>query len=136
MSEVCLFPTCQRHPEKNGYCIGHRIYAGTSVEKEKPTPIAKRSDKMNEAMKGLKKQYAEYLVKPENKYCQLKMEGCNKIATVVHHTRGRTGKLLTDEQHWLPSCENCNIKVEQKDGEARDKGLKKSKYESNYKRNK
>lgn len=24
---TCSFPLCQRHAEKNGYCIGHRIYA-------------------------------------------------------------------------------------------------------------
>lgn len=23
----CNFPNCNRHAEKNGYCVGHRIFA-------------------------------------------------------------------------------------------------------------
>lgn len=132
---TCLFPGCSRHPEKNGYCIGHRIYASTHVEKEKPKPIAKRSEKMKETMKSLKKEYALYLANPENKFCQLKMDaGCTKVASVVHHTEGREGANLTDQSKWMPSCSHCNIQAEAKDGEARDKGVKKSKHVPNYQR--
>lgn len=136
MSEVCLFPTCQRHPEKNGYCIGHRIYAGTTFEKEKPASIAKRSEKMKENIKDLKKIYAELLSLPENKYCQLQLPGCTKIATVVHHTKGREGKQLKNQDDMMVSCSNCNITAEQNDAEAREKGIKKSKHDKNYKRSK
>lgn len=137
---VCLFPTCKSHPQKNGYCIGHRIYASNTEKKEakeeKPKPIAKRSEKMKENVKALKKEYPLFLARPENKYCQLKMNGCTKVATVVHHTQGREGANLTDQSTWMPSCAHCNIIVEEKDGEARDKGVKKSKHNPNYKRSK
>jgi len=132
----CDFPGCKSHPQKNGYCIGHRIYSNTPVEKEKPKPIAKRSEKMKEAVKGLKKDYALYLSQPENKYCQLKMEGCTKVATVVHHTEGREGDNLTDQSKWKASCVWCNLMAEIKDAEAREKGVKKSKHTPNYKRSK
>jgi hypothetical protein len=136
---TCEFPGCKSHPQKNGYCIGHRIYAKVSVKemeaKEKAKPIAKRSEKMKETMKPLKKDYTEFLAKPENQRCKLQIDnGCTKQATVVHHLKGRTGKNLTDQHFWLPSCPHCNTQIENKDAEARQKGLKLSKHEPNYKR--
>lgn len=92
---------------------------------------------MKETMKSLKKEYALYLAKPENKYCQLKMdEGCTKVASAVHHTQGREGSNLTDQNTWMPSCSHCNIVAEEKDAEAREKGVKKSKHPRDYKRSK
>ncbi len=101
--------------------------------KEKPVKkavkaIAKVSPKMRKIMSGLKKQYAAYLSKPENELCKLNMIGCTFVATVIHHTKGRIGKLLTDEKYWMPSCTSCNLQVEIKDKEAREKGLKLSKF--------
>lgn len=134
-AKICEFPGCSRHPEKNGYCIGHRIYANTPVEKEKPKQISKRSEKMKETVKSLKKDYAIYLSKPENKFCKLKMDdGCMKIATAVHHTVGRIGNNLTDQSKWMPSCTYCNNAAEEKDAEAREKGVKRSKHVANYHR--
>lgn len=134
----CQFPLCTRNAEKNGYCVGHRIYANNtpapkedknSAPKKKAfqPPIKKRSEKMKDEMKGYKKQLKAFLSKPENIVCKIQMEGCTKLATVVHHTAGRTGKKLKDESDWLPSCAGCNIKVEANDGEARDKGFLKTK---------
>jgi hypothetical protein len=133
--KTCEFPGCSRHPEKNGYCIGHRIYSNAPVVKEKPKAIPKRSEKMQETMKSLKKDYNIFLAKPENKLCKLRIDAeCTKQATAVHHLKGRTGKNLTDQHFWLPSCSHCNNQVEKKDAEAREKGLKLSKHEPNYKR--
>jgi len=135
-AKVCEFPGCKSHPQKNGYCIGHRIYAKESVKEieAKEKVIAKRSEKMKETMKELKKAYPLFLADPNNKYCKLKLEGCTIVATVVHHTRGRVGKMVFDQRFWLASCPSCNNKVEEKDAEAREKGLKLSKHEPNYKR--
>ncbi len=140
-AKVCEFPGCKSHPQKNGYCIGHRIYAKESVKeieaKEKPKPIAKRSENMKEVMKSLKKDYPSFLAKPGNQRCKLQIDAeCTGEATVVHHLKGRTGKNLTDQAFWLPSCPHCNNKVEEKDAEAREKGLKLSKHEPDYKRTK
>lgn len=79
-------------------------------------------------MKELKKLYPVFLAKPANKKCKLKMEGCTKIATTVHHVRGRIGEQVFVQKDWLPSCVNCNGKVEEKHAEAAAKGLKKSKF--------
>ncbi len=43
MAEVCKFPACKRVAEKNGYCVGHRIYAPkSSNEKEVKYPGARQ----------------------------------------------------------------------------------------------
>jgi hypothetical protein len=127
MAEVCAFPLCKRVAQSNGYCVGHRIYTGTVIEKSKPKPIPKRSEKMTAAMKELKKLYKIYLQK--NPVCKLEMPGCTKTARVIHHSRGREGKQLMNVKDWMPSCLSCNIQVELNDGIARDKGLKKSKHQ-------
>lgn len=60
---TCAFPLCQRHAEKNGYCIGHRIYAADQAggksntskadsgkgEKKKPVSGSKANQKSSPA---------------------------------------------------------------------------------------
>lgn len=121
---MCLFPNCQRHSTANGYCIGHQGYGAIVVKPKKVIP--KRSDSMKEKMKEYKPLMIAYLAK--NKVCKLKMDGCTKVATCVHHTKGRIGEQLMKVEDWRPSCTNCNLQVEIKDLEARSKGLKKSKF--------
>lgn len=126
----CLFPTCGRHPETNGYCIYHKGFSnGVVVKLTKPIP--NKSENKKEIDKVLKKRYPVFLSKPENKYCKIKMEGCTKIANVVHHVRGRVGDQVFEEKDWLASCPSCNILLESKDQLARDMGVKKSKFNKN-----
>jgi len=46
---TCAFPLCNRHAEKNGYCVGHRIYAAdqaggkSNASKPKPEPGEKKN---------------------------------------------------------------------------------------------
>lgn len=63
-----------------------------------------------------------YLAKPENKICFI--DGCNKKATTVEHTRGRgkgyfdeesrlTGICKTlDQRFWKPCCLEHNLELE------------------------
>lgn len=123
----CLFPTCQRHPQSNGYCLFHQMYSNSaSVKLAKAIP--KQSDTRKEVNKELKKKYTLFLSKPENKYCKIQFTGCTHVATVVHHTRGREGDQLLNEADWMPSCPNCNLQVEINDAAARKAGVKKSKF--------
>lgn len=124
--EHCKFPLCKRGAEKNGFCIGHRIYAGATIPEEKKTVIKPRSKKMVDNMKLYKERLKAFFSKAENFNCAIKAEGCTKFATCVHHTAGRTGPQLLNEADWVPSCSNCNLHVEINDGEARDKGFKKT----------
>ena len=62
----------------------------------------------------------------ENKYCQV--EGCNNIATNVHHMGGRIGKLLTHVDWFMACCSTCHpYRIHFKDVEwAKKKGYIKS----------
>lgn len=112
----------------------------TTVTKEvvekitRKTKIKPRSKKMEKEMKLYLKEKAEFL-KPGDQ-CELNTEVCRGEATVIHHTKGRIGKLLRDKRYWKKSCVHCNNHVENKDKEAREKGLKLSKHDPNYKREK
>lgn len=79
-------------------------------------------------MELLRKLYPAFLALPGNGSCKLNMKGCTKKATVVHHKKGRIGDLLFDQRFWMPSCVSCNGAVESNDAEAREKGLKISKF--------
>ena len=128
MAECCSFPTCSRIAEKNGMCISHaKWYGTTSPVKAAPKAIPKRSEKMKGVLKEVKKLYTIFLAKPDNQLCQIKAKGCTIKATVVHHVRGREGKQLSNTKDWMAVCPHCNGYVEANDGWARDRGFKKSK---------
>lgn len=101
---------------------------------KKKKPIKPRSKKMEKEMKLYLKDKADFL-KPGDQ-CELNTDVCRGEATVIHHTRGKIGKLLRDKRYWKKSCVHCNNRVEEKDADARAKGLKLSKHEPNYKREK
>lgn len=64
-----------------------------------------------------------------NPLCALKMKGCTKKTQGVHHTKGKaTVELLMNKKFWKPACNHCNLMVEIKDAEARQKNLKLSKF--------
>lgn len=90
-------------------------------------PIAHRSKKLAKVMKEEYIPLVEaFLAKPENQQCQVNSEVCTHKATVIHHAAGRTGKALTNEKDWIPSCGPCNIWIEGNDAKARQMGVKKS----------
>lgn len=95
--------------------------------KKVPQPIAKKSEKLKDETKLYKPLAKEFLSRPENQDCKIKMEGCTGKATQVHHSAGRSGKQLLNVEDFVPSCTNCNvIAVEKNDAEAREKGFKKT----------
>lgn len=79
---------------------------------------------MKEEMKKYKPEMINFL--KTHAKCEIGMDGCTKVATCVHHSAGRTGEKLHDQKDWIASCSNCNLAVEIKDAEAREKGFKKS----------
>jgi hypothetical protein len=113
-------------------CVAHKKLFGkpASGEAKKTAvvkPIPKRSEKMKETIKALKKKYADFLSMPQNKYCKIKEQGCTKVATVVHHSNGREGNIL-NATDWMPSCANCNIIIEQNHLKATHDGNKKQRH--------
>lgn len=95
-------------------------------KEKKKKPIAPRSKKLQANMRKYIPEMKAFLAKPENEMCQIKMEGCTGKAVCVHHPAGRLGEKLRDQSEWVASCGSCNLQVEIKDLEAREKGFKKS----------
>lgn len=124
----------QRRKQKLGVEIPTKEQVKAVIAPKKKKPIPKRSKKMTKEMKLYLKEKAEFL-KPGDQ-CELNTDVCRGEATVIHHTRGKIGKLLRDKRYWKKSCVHCNNRVEEKDKEAREKGLKLSKHDPNYKREK
>lgn len=85
---------------------------------------------INKVSKNHQKTLDEYAPKrkeflKENPYCQLKLDGCTKESTCVHHKKGKhSRKLYLDEEFWMASCINCNRVVEEIGGKAYELGLK------------
>ena len=117
----CLFPTCTRHAESNGYCIGHRIYASGTVVKTK-TEIPKVGVKQKSIIQALKTTYPSFLTK--HPLCEIKAPGCTQIATVVHHIAGRGKNEVLDQTTWKASCIHCNQWIEENHAKAQLMGVK------------
>lgn len=123
MSNCSFSPLCHFHPESNGFCIRHQGFAGMPVAKKKTEPIKKVSDKRKTKNKELAKVVAE--LKKEKPVCEMKVPGiCTGKTQTAHHTKGRTGKLLTDKKKMLACCIACNNWVESHHEEAVKMGLK------------
>lgn len=131
---TCKFPTCQRHAEKNGYCVGHSIYApGATSHVSKPVekksnprpPIKNKSTKLGKAEREYKKIVVRKLA--ENPLCEMTTPACTRIAEGLHHMKGRGANLL-DEKYLLRSCNACNLYVELHPLWAIEKGLSISKH--------
>jgi hypothetical protein len=129
--DTCQEKGCKNEGKFARYCGHYKIEAEPAQTIQ---PYSKKRQEIN------RKQYTpevkRFLAQPENKFCTLKFDNqCTVLATVVHHSRGRASiKDLLNVEYWMPSCEHCNIAIEDKDGEARDKGLKLSKFNPDYKR--
>lgn len=88
---------------------------------KKRTAINKVSKKRQSEMLKYKKQRLAFLSRPENQVCFI--DGCNKKANTIEHTRGREGyaddfarenriTLYLDERFWKPCCLQHNLELE------------------------
>jgi len=94
--------------------------------KKSDKPIPKRSEKMKGIISALRPLYDRFL--KNRTECEIKSPECTGRATQVHHTKGRGVKVILDDTYWKASCSACNLYVERKDAEAREKGHKVSKH--------
>lgn len=69
---------------------------------------------------ALRKKFLE-----DRPFCEAKLEGCTRVATDLHHSRGR-GIYFLDLKTFKAMCANCHGIVERKPKMAKKKGLSKS----------
>lgn len=113
----------QRRLQKLGITTVSKVEVKKIIEKKKIKP---RSKKLSDLMK---KEYVPQVKKmiEAKTPCSLKTEMCTGKAEGFHHPYGKASKeLLLKEK--VPACNACNLWVEVNDKEARERGLKKSKF--------
>jgi hypothetical protein len=126
----------------NGLCTSHNKYYGPEDLKgvSKPTQpakpvkkarklINKRSRKMTTVMSEVKKLYSLFLKK--NTTCQVNTDECTRVATDVHHRKGRGKNQIADATTWMAVCRSCHNRIESDDAWARKMGYKISKVKIN-----
>lgn len=84
-------------------------------------PIKKESTKRAKENREYNKLALSF--KLDNPFCHAGLSGCTTMTTEVHHTKGRTGSLLTNVMYFLAVCRNCHDWIENNPAAAKEKGL-------------
>jgi hypothetical protein len=89
----------------------------------KPPLINKRSNKKIEQDKHYNKIRKQFL--EEHPFCEIGLEGCTRVATEIHHTKGK-GIHYLDTDTFKAICNHCHILITEHSKEAIDKGYSQS----------
>jgi hypothetical protein len=98
------------------------------AKKKKKGGPKKRSDKMRAIISALTPAYERFL--STRPFCRIKSVVCTSAATIVHHLKGRTPKVILDEHYWCEACPSCNLYVEEHPDWAMENGFKISKFDN------
>lgn len=105
------------------YCAG-KTYAKKSTIKRKP--IRPESEKRKQEKKSYTVLRKLFLDANPECACGGVIPGCDGLATTVHHSKGRIGKLYLDVRHWKGLTFSCHVYVENYPDEAKAMGLSES----------
>ena len=85
-------------------------YCSPKCAKSEYKPINKQSKKRIPLDREYIKKRKEFLSLPRNQICFV--DGCNKKATTIEHTKGRIGDNYLDTNFWRPCCIFHNLEFE------------------------
>lgn len=109
---------------KNKFCKDC-WYQQTPAKKLKTTtPINRFSDKRKKEMPVYDKRRLAFLAL--HKFCQAKLVDCTRMATEVHHKKGRVGEDYLNIATWLATCNSCHHWIEMNPEKAKELGLSES----------
>jgi hypothetical protein len=122
MPKTCKHENCKYNVFGGGYCRMHQSYrTDKKPTKIKQTgrirPISGKQRIKNQDYSKLREVFLK-----GHPLCEAKLCNCEKIATDVHHKKGRGVYLLAIET-WLAICRTCHQWVEEHPDEAKQKGL-------------
>jgi len=119
-THICDCGKSSKGFKKCQYCRS-KIYAGNSKPKERK-PIKKRADKrVIQEKEYYSVSRPNYL--KAHKVCEIGVEGCTRVATEVHHKKGRIDKLLNDTTYFCAACRNCHQWAEDHPEAAKEIGV-------------
>ena len=99
-------------------CFGN---AKPEAEKVKVRISIKSVKRMSEEKLYLKKK-KEYLTA----HIRCEVKGCNRVSEDLHHQKGRVGKLLYNEKHFMAVCRNHHREIEQNPNWSKENNYSKS----------
>jgi hypothetical protein len=119
---LCQFPGCINNGR---YCRIQGHIPEEIAPRKTIAAVSKKRDKINrQEYKPIAQKYLQ-----AHPRCELQMEGCTQKAQGIHHLKGKSStELLLDVRFFKAACNHCNLMVEVKDQEAREKELKLSKF--------
>lgn len=84
-------------------------------------PIPKISKSMAIKLREYAKLKKEFM--KEHPICAADFNYCSILATDIHHSKGRVGKLLLDVKYFVPVCRSCHRKIEDNPNMAKELNL-------------
>ncbi len=127
---ICKFEGCENCVEgSTEFCATHNLMlrkqAREALKEKKFYRIPPMSKKMAKEVKkysgpnGTREKHLR-----ENPNCQIKLIGCQGVATQVHHSAKR-GKNMNNVETFMSACDHCHVIVETKlsAAERREKGF-------------
>lgn len=93
-------------------------------QEHKPTRVSKPRPRSLKKIK-LDKQYSMLRVNflTLHQHCQAALPGCSRVASEVHHKKGKVGELYLDVRYWLAVCRSCHQWIETHPADAQEKGF-------------
>lgn len=88
---------------------------------KRKTPIAKKSETQKERDKRYYPIRNKFI--KERSLCMIKVDGCTKKATDVHHPEGKIGELYFDDSKFIAACRNCHRWAEEHPTAAKELGV-------------
>jgi len=124
MPKFCKSDNCGNFVFGGGYCKFHQfLRLDTQLRTLRSKAVNKISIKLRKLTIRYTKLRAEFL--KDHPLCDAKLKHCTRIATDIHHMKGR-GKFLLNILTWLPVCRECHRYIEEHPYEAKQLGLSES----------
>lgn len=120
---ICTKPDCTNYTEGNtDLCASHnherRKLERVAQKEVKPVKIRKVSPKRSRELAQYEKLRKQYLA--IHQVCEF--IGCFKLATDIHHCRGRENELLLDVNYFKALCREHHARVHDHSKEAIEQG--------------
>lgn len=115
---TCIIEHCGKPVENRdtGLCSTHNREQRKAEERASRVKIVHAINKVSAKRKAENLVYSKrrkhYLEEHPN--CELKLDGCTKKATQIHHSKGRLGSNFTNKKTFKATCFSCHKQLHDK----------------------
>lgn len=120
MPKTCKSENCPIGVFSGGYCRKHQ-YLRIDIKVNRPLRFAGNKRNAYDKIYSFKRR----MFLAANPLCQAKLSNCTKIASEIHHKKGR-GIYFLDDTTYLGVCRSCHNWIEMHPREAKELNLSQS----------